>query len=168
LESDKGQADIARLISNFGPLTAQDRQRIQSKWAKGKAEIYLPLLLDGHPMSRDLLLQSLGHPTADVREQVRLALIQLPQNVQRAPVPNALQLPLLSALVNDPIAEAAPYLARINPTGKETQFAELMRSGNRDIVAAAYSALYRNNPAKAFNTLLSEMDNLVCPSQSDG
>ena len=166
LESDKGQADIARLISNFGPLTAQDRQRIQSKWAKGKAEIYLPLLLDGHPMSRDLLLQSLGHPTADVREQVRLALIQLPQNVQRAPVPNALQLPLLSALVNDPIAEAAPYLARINPTGKETQFAELMRSGNRDIVAAAYSALYRNNPAKAFNTLLAEMENFETAAQA--
>ena len=166
LESDAGQADIARLISNLGPLTAQDRQRIQAKWAQEKANIYLPLLADGHPMSRDLLLRSLAHPNANVREQVRTALLKLPQSVRRAPIPMTLKEPLLSALRKDPIPEAAPYLARLNPAGQEKKFAELMGSGDNNIVAAAYSALYRNSPAQAFNSLLSEMRAFETPAQT--
>ena len=77
LESDAGQADIARLISKLESLTADDRRRIQEKWSKEKAEAYLPLLLDTHPISRDLILQSLDHPKAQVRETARLALCLL-------------------------------------------------------------------------------------------
>jgi len=166
LDSDNGQADIARLISNLGSLTAQDRQRIQAKWSQDKAETYLPLLLDGHLMSRDLLLRSLGHPNANVRERVRLALLKLPPNVARAPLAQSLREPVLSALLMDPNPSAAPYLALLSPKGHEKQFAALLRSGDSDIVGAAYSALYRNNPAQAFKTLLAEMENFETSAQS--
>jgi hypothetical protein len=166
LESDEGQADIADMIANLGPITAQDRQRIQAKWTQDRAEIYLPLLRDGHPMSRDLLLRSLGHPNADVREQVRTALRRLPPNARRAPISKAVQVPLTSALQQDPIAEAAPYLARLNPIGYEKQFAELLRSGDTQTVTAAYNALYRNNPGQAFNMLLAEMQGFETSMQA--
>ena len=166
LDTNDGQSDIARLISKLGSLTQQDRQRIQAKWTPNKAETYLPLLLDGHPTSRDLLLKSLGSPNADVRDQVRKALLGLPETVTRAPLPSSLQEPLLSALLQDPIAEAAPYLARLNPAGYEKQFAALLRSGDSDIVTAAYSALYRNNPAQAFNMLLAEMERFETSAQA--
>ena len=166
LESDSGQADIARLISSIEPLTAQDRLRVQSKWSEGKTQSYLPLLLDGHSASRDLLLKSLGHPDASVREQVRMGLIKLPKSVERAPISKALQAPLLTALQKDPIAEAAPYLARMNAAGFEPQFVALLGSGNSSVVTAAYSALYRNNPAQAFNALLAEMKRMDTPAQS--
>lgn len=165
LESDAGQADIARMISAIGPLTVQDRQRVQTKWTQENARSYLPLLLDGHPMSRDLLLKSLGHPEADVREQVRMALIRLPETVKRAPLPKGLQGPLLSALLKDPIEEVVPYLARVDAAGYEEQLSALLRSGEGDVVTVAYSALYRNNPAQAFNALLAEMERLDTPAQ---
>ena len=160
LESDDGQADVARMILALGPLTAQDRQRVAERWSQEKTESYLPFLLDGHPMSRNLLLRSLGYSKANVREQIRVALARLPQNTARAPLPKTLQKPLLSALQKDPIAEAAPYLERLNAAGNEQQFSTLLRSGNSEIVSAAYSALYRNNPAQAFNALLAEMKHL--------
>jgi len=166
LASEDGQADIARLIAALGPLSPQDRQSIQAKWTPEAAQSYLPLLLDGHPMSRDFLLRSLGHPNADVREQVRLALIQLPPRVKRTPLPETVREALLSALLKDPIPEAAPYLARLNSAGFEAQFKELLRSGESEIVAAAYSALYRNSPARAFNALLGEMNSFETPQQS--
>lgn len=166
LDSDKGQSDIARLISRLGPLTTQDRQRIQSQWSTEKAKTYLPLLLDGHPMSRDLLLKTLGYSDADVREQARRALVRLPEYVQRAPISTQLQKPLLAALVQDPNPVAATYLARISPAGHEPQFAKLLSSGDTEIVTAAYSALYRYSPAKAFNTLLGEMARFETPAQS--
>ena len=165
LESDAGQADIARMISALGPLTSQNRLRVQSKWSQENAKLYLPLLLDGHPTSRDLLLKSLGHPDAGVREQVRRALIRLPKAVERAPLPKALQDPLLSSLLTDPIAEAAPYLARLNVAGHEQQFVDLLGSGESAIVTAAYNALYRNNPAQAFNALLAEMERMDTSAQ---
>lgn len=166
LGTDDGQADIAEMISNLGPLTAQDRQRIQAKWTADKADVYLPLLLDGHPMSRDLLLRSVGHPNANVREQVSIALGRLPQDSARAPLPKTLQAPLLSALLVDPIAETAPYIARLDAAGQEKHFAALLRSADRDIVTAAYSALYRNNQAQAFNALLAEMEKFETPAQA--
>ena len=166
LESDAGQADIARMISAIGPMTAQDRQRVQLKWSPENAQLYLPLLLDGHPTSRDLLLKSLGHPDAGVREQVRMALIRLPKAVERAPLPKTLQASLLSALLKDPIADAAPYLARLNVVGHEKQFMGLLGSGESAIVTAAYSALYRHNPAQAFNALLAEMERMDTSAQT--
>ena len=166
LETDDGQPDIARLIASLGPLTPQDRQRVQAKWTQDKTEIYLPLLLDGHAMSRDFLLRSLADRKAVVREQARVALLRLPKSVERAPLSKTLQKPLLSALLMDPDAAAAPYLARLNPAGYEKQFAELLRSGNSEIVSAAYIALYRKSPAQAFNTLLAEMERIETPAQS--
>ena len=166
LESDAGQADIARLISKLESLTADDRRRIQEKWSKEKAEAYLPLLLDTHPISRDLILQSLDHPKAQVRETARLALIRFPQTAKTAPLPSPIRSALISALRKDPIAETAPYLARVSPIGIERQLAEFLRSGKGWLVTSAYSALYRKNPAEAFNALLTEMERMVTPAQS--
>lgn len=165
LESDAGHADIGQLIAGLGPLKPLDRERIKAKWSLEKADAYLPLLLDGHPMSRDILLLSLGDQNADVREQARVALILLPEFAQRSPLPKSIQQPLLKALVVDPVAVGAPYLARLNPEGNEEQFAELLRSGNAEIVTASYSALYRKTPAQAFNLLLSEMKQIDRPEQ---
>lgn len=166
LESENGHADIAQLILAFGPLTLRDRQRVQARWSQEKAKSYLPLLLDGHPMSRDLLLRSLGHPNAEVREQVRVALLRLPASSKRAPLPKTLHKDLLSSIKKDPIAQAAPYLAQINSAGHEKEFAALLNSGDADIVAAAYSALYRNSPAQAFNILLAEMKRIQTSVQA--
>jgi len=166
LESDAGQADIARLISKLGALTANDRRRIQEKWSQDKAEAYLPLLLDAHPMSRDLILQSLDHQKAHVRETARLALNRFPQSAKTAPLPNPVRTALISALQKDPIAETAPYLARVSPIGIERQLAAFLRSGKGWLVTSAYSALYRKNPAEAFNALLAEMERMVTPAQS--
>ena len=49
LESGIEHTDVAHLISALGPLTTEDRQRVQKKWSQEKAGSYLPLLLDGHP-----------------------------------------------------------------------------------------------------------------------
>ena len=166
LESDDGQADIARMILALGPLTAQDRQLVQARWSQEKTQSFLPFLLDGHPMSRDLLLRSLGHPNADVREQVRVALTRLPQSSARAPLSKSVQEPLLLALMQDPIPQAAPYLGRLNASGIERQFIALLGSGQSEIVTAAYSALYRNNPAQAFNALLAEMQRMETSAQA--
>lgn len=166
LESDAGHEDIAKLISNMGPLTQTERRRIQEKWSPKKAQTYLPLLLDGHPMSRDLLLQSLDHPNAKVRETVRRALLRLPATAKTAPLPRPVQAALISALQKDPMSEGAPYLARSNIAGNEAQFAGFLRSGNSAIVTAAYGALYRRSPAQAFNMLLAEMARMDGSAQS--
>jgi len=166
LKSEAGHADIAKLISALGPLSPQLRQNVQSHWSPEKAEAYLPLLKDAHPLSRDLLLRSLGHPSADVREQARVALLRLPERVRRLPVSDSLTDPLLAALRFDPIGEAAPYLSRLNSLNKDTQFASLLRSGQADIVSAAYASLYRNSPSRAFNLLMAQMERLETPAQS--
>ena len=166
LKSDSGHADIAKLITALGPLSPQLRQNLQRNWSPEKAQVYLPLLKDANRLSRDLLLRSLAHPSADVREQARIALLRLPENVRRLPVSDSLTDPLLAALQFDPIGEAAPYLSRLNSLNKETQFALLLRSGQADIVSAAYASLYRNSPSRAFNLLLAEMERLETPAQS--
>ena len=166
LESDDGHADIASLISALGPLTAEERQRVLKHWTQARSQIYLPLLLDGHPLSRDLLLQSLGHPQAHIREQVRKALIRLPVGAERAPLSDAVQPALLAALQKDPIPQAAPYLERLNTDGFNRDFTTLLRSGESDIVKAAYSALYRNNPSQAFNGLIAEMGRIETTAQA--
>ena len=166
LESEDGHADVATLISKQGPLTPVERQTVAKIWTPERAQIYLPLFFDGHPMSRDLLLQSLGHPNADVREQVRSALNRLPNEARRAPISPSVGPVLLPALQKDPIREAAPYLNRLNAAGHERDFIALLGSGDRDIVTAAYNALYRNSPSKAFNGLLAEMGRIETAAQA--
>ena len=166
LEGGAEHSDVAQLIAKLGPLTPQDRQRIQAKWSKEKTQAYLPFLLDGHPMSRDLLLQSLDHEAVEVRETVRLALGRLPKTAPTRPISKPVQTALLSALARDPIGEAAPYLARMNPAGHEAQIAALLGSGNTGIVSAAYNALYQRSPAQAFNALLAEMERIETPAQA--
>jgi len=166
LKSEAGHADIAKLISALGPLSPQLQQNLQRNWSPEKAQVYLPLLKDAHPLSRDLLLRSLAHPSADVREQARTALLRLPEPIRRLPLSDSLTDPLLAALQFDPIGEVAPYLSRLNSLNKETQFASLLRSGQADIVSAAYASLYRNSPSRAFNLLLAEMERLETPAQS--
>ena len=167
LESEGGHADIAALISELGPLTPAERQAVAKAWAPERAQAYLPLLLDdGHPMSRDLLLQSLAHPNAEVREQARAGLIRLPIAIQRAPLSPTVRPILLTALQKDPIGQAAPYLSRLNAAGHEEDFIALLGSGDSDIVTAAYSALYRNSPSKAFNGLLAEMGRIETAAQA--
>jgi len=166
LESEQGHADIAKLISGLGPITPLERQRMLKKWTPEKAEVYLPLLLDGHPLSRDLLLRSLAHPDANIREQVRIALIQLPLVARRAPLSESITPALLGALQNDPISQAASYLNRLNAAGYEREFVDLLGSGDGDIVGAAYTSLYRSNPSNAFNGLLSEMGRIETAFQA--
>ena len=158
LNSKAGNPDIARIIANTAPLSASERLNLKNAWSLERAEIYLPFLLDGHPLSRDLLLMTLSSDKAAVREQARLALMRLPQPVIRQPVSQNLAKPLLSALAKDPIAAAAPYVSRLNAAGSEPAFGRLLRSGEPALVLAAYQALYRQNPANAFNILLAEMD----------
>ena len=66
LGTEDGHADVATLISKQGPLTPAERQAVAKTWTPERAQAYLPLFMDGHPMSRDLLLQSLGHAIADL------------------------------------------------------------------------------------------------------
>ena len=166
LDSEAGNPDIAEIISRAAPLSASERLDLKKKWSLDRAEIYLPFLRDGHPVSRDLLLLSLGSDNPNVREQARLALIDLPDPIKRQPVPQSLVQPVLLALAKDPIIEAAPYLSRLNAQGQEKGFAELLKSGEVDVVFGAYEALYRSNRPKAFETLLSVMDRLKAPDQS--
>lgn len=166
LKTENGQADIAKLVTGLGPLTVEQRRKLKKDWSIEKAEAYLPLLLDGQAMSRDLLLQSLAHPVADVREQARRGLLSMPKPVQTAPLPSTLTDRLLSALAADPIDIAAPYLSRLNVQGREAEFTSLLGSGEPSIVTAAYAALYRNSPSRAFNGLLAEMETFDRPAQS--
>ena len=166
LDSQAGNGDIARMISRLAPLSAHERSRIQNKWTKETSAHYLPLLLDGHPLSRDLLLLSLGSDQAVVREVSRQALIKLPKAAQGQPLSNSLRGPLLAALARDPIAEAAPYLERLRAEGHQEEFANLLKSAEPSIVSSAYTALYRDNPSQAFSSLLSEMERFAFPEQS--
>lgn len=166
INSAEGNADIAALIARSGPLSPIERARVNNKWSIERAGAYLPLFLDGHPLSRDQLLLTLGSEQLEVREQARLGLAKLPQTLRRQAVSQELAKPLISALLRDPVAEAAPYLARLNVRGQEQAFAALLRSGEPEIIAAAYEALYRNDQLKAFNTLLSEMGKVSRPKQA--
>jgi len=154
------------MISLLGPLNASERAQVQKSWSAEKADSYLPLLLDGHPLSRDLLLLTLGSEQTDVRDAARRALKRFPKTAQSQPVPNAIRGPLLAALERDPIAEAAPYLARLNATGHEEKIAGLLRSAEPSVVSSAYSALFLNNQPKAFNLLLSEMGRVTSAEQA--
>ena len=166
LESDAGNPDVARMISVIGPLSAGERSRLQKTWTPEKAGHYLPLLLDGHPLSRDMLLLTLDSDQVIIRQAARRALSKLPKTASTQPISNRLREPLLSALARDPIPEAAPYLARLSAEGHQGKFAKLLSSGDSSIVAGAYAALYRNNPSQAFSTLLSEMGRVSTPEQS--
>ena len=166
LHSKAGNADIAKMIFKSAPLSSSERANLKNKWSLDRAEIYLPFLLDGHPLSRDFLLLSLGSDNPAVRERVRRALLDLPKTVERQPVPQTLLRPLLSALTQDPIAEAAPYLSRLNAEGSVDEFASLLGSGEVDLVFAAYEALYRKDRSTAFGSLLAEMDRVKTSDQS--
>ena len=166
LKSEDGHADVAKLIAKLSLLTPAERQAVTQSWIPERAPAYLPLLLDGHPMSRDLLLQSLGDSNAETREQARIALIRLPKAAQRAPLSPQVRPILLSALQKDPIGQAAPYLKQLNAKGHERDFIALLGSGDKDIVTAAYSSLYRNSPSQAFNGLLLEMGRIETAAQA--
>ncbi len=166
LESEAGNPDIARIIVQTASLSAAERLALQKKWSLKRADVYLPFLLDGHPLSRDLLLLSLGSDNPDVREQSRLALMELSEPVKRQAVSPNLLKPLLTALSKDPVAQAGPYIARLNPDGHTEAFAALLKSGEPALVEGAYEALYRHNQASAFKTLLSEMDEMESVIQS--
>lgn len=166
LESKAGNPDVARMISLIGPLNASERLRIKKNWSQERAAIYLPLLLDGHPLSRDLLLSSLAAEQPSVREAAKRALIRLPKSAQSQPLPNAVRAPLLDALSRDPIPEAAPYLARMNADGIEEELLGLLSSGEPSIVSAAYMSLHGADPSKAFQGLLAEMGRFTSPKQS--
>lgn len=166
LDTKDANADIARMISVISPLSARERSNLNKNWSLEQAGTYLPLLLDKHPLSRDLLLLSLGSDQPAVREGARRALIQLPENVKRQPISDAVRSPLLTALTQDPIVEAAPYLARLNAETQQEQFSALLQSTESAVVSAAYFALHRNSPSQAFNRLLSEMGRVTSPQQS--
>jgi len=166
LDTKAGNPDIARMISLIGPLSASERASIKRSWSQETAPSYLPLLLDGHPSSRDLLLLSLGSEKAFVRESARRALLRLPKSAETQPIPNNLRGPLLAALAHDPIAAGAPYLAKLNAEGHEEKFAELLGSAETDVVSSAYNALYRNSPSQAFKALLTQMGRARSPEQS--
>ena len=166
LDSEAGNPEMAEIISRAAPLSPSERQNLKKNWSLDRAEVYLPFLKDGHPFSRDLLLLSLGSDNPAVREQARLALINFPDSAERQPVPQNLVQPLLLALAKDPVAEAAPYLSKLNPLGQEKRFAELLKSGETEVVFGAYEALYRSSRPQAFETLLSEMDRVRTPEQS--
>lgn len=166
LESDDGNPDISRMITVTAPLTATERTRIAKSWSTETAAHYLPLLLDGHPNSRDMLLLTLGAEQPAVRDAARRALSQLPISAQSQPLPTSLRQPLLAALERDPIPEAAPYLAMMNADVQQDTFAALLRSGDSSIVSAAYTSLYRHNPSQAFKVLLLEMGRVTSPEQS--
>ena len=166
LESDASNPDIARMIALIGPLSSAERMRIRKNWTAEKSANFLPLLLDSHPDSRDLLLLTLDSEEPIVREAARRALIRLPKAAQNQPIPNSLRGPLLSAIARDPIAEAAPYLARLSADGHQEKFAGLLRSAEPSIVSGAYSALYRDSPSQAFSSLLTEMGRATSSEQS--
>lgn len=166
LDSKAGNADIARMISIIGPLTAVERSRIQANWTVEASDTYLPLLLDGHASSRDLLLLSLGSDEAFIREAARQALLKLPKNVQNQPLSHALREPLLAALLRDPIAAAAPYIERLSVEGHEDAYIRLLGSAEPALASAAYAALFRQDPSKSFNALLAEMGQFTSSEQS--
>lgn len=166
LNTKSGHADIANLLSNLGSLSTNERLEIKKRWSLERAETYLPLLRDGHPLTRDLLLLTLGSKNPDLREKARLSLVELSENVESQSLSHNLTQPLLSALSLDPIIEAAPYIARLNPGKNVKGFADLLDSGEAELVSASYAALYRQNPALAFNSLLAEMNQLTSPEQS--
>jgi len=71
------------MISRLGPVTANERAQITKNWSLQTAGSYLPLLLDGHPTSRDFLLLSLGSEQVIVRENARRGLIRLSETALR-------------------------------------------------------------------------------------
>lgn len=157
LDTPAGNAEIAEIISGLGPLNMSERAQLDRNWSLERASNYLPLLMDGHPLSRDMLLLSLGSEQASVREKARIALARLPKAAARHAMSEKMTLSLLSALSRDPIAEAAPYLSQLNAEGHEDAFGRLLLSADVNIVSSAYEALYRNRPSHAFNLLLTTM-----------
>jgi len=166
LESKSGNADVARMILALGPLQGSERGRLDRIWTLKTAGKYLPLLMDGHPASRDKLLMTLSHNDPNIRETARRAILMLPEGSDRRPVPSVVAVSLLNGLAHDPMAVAAPYVAKMSVDDQEPAFATLFLSGEPDLVSAAYEALYRESPAKAFNTLLRQMRQVKSPQQS--
>lgn len=157
LESDAGNPDIAHMIMAMRPLNLEERNRLNRAWSLQSAKKFMPLLLDGHPVSRDKLLEALGHKDPLIREMARVGVMKLPASSQHQALSPRTRDLLLKALSRDRIGAAAPYVAPMSVGGDMDLFAKLLLSGNADLVSAAYGVLYRDSPAKAFNILLAKM-----------
>ena len=166
VHSKAGNSDLAVMVLNIAPLTANEKAVLRKNWSLERAQTYLPFLMDGDVVSRDLLLLTLGSAAPEVREKARLTLLNIPQSVAALPLPQSLTAPLLSALDKDPIAAAAPYLLRLNSADHIEAFSNLLLSGDKALVTASYEALYRHNQAQAFQSLLSQMGRIKSPAQA--
>lgn len=165
LESDAGNPDIASMILSLGPLSPAEIERLNRMWSLRNAAQILPLLKNASD-ARDKILLTLGHADPNVREAARQAMMSWPDDAFKAPPGNDIVAPLMMALINDPMTIAAPFVERAKVGAHADLFSTLLRSGDVDLVIAAYKALYRENPKQAFQLLLSEMRRIESPEQA--
>lgn len=163
LEGEAGTEDIARLIAALGPLSAQERAWRDAEWGGPNTARLLPLADDTTQW-----VALLNHPDRALRERGNEALFT-DQGLKSKPIPQIGDYrPLLSALQDRPSAHLAKLLVRIPVEPHRTELTVLLLSGEANTVGAAYAALYRDNPSKAFQALLSAMRAVERIEQAQG
>ena len=165
LESDAGNPDIANMILALGPLSSTETGRLNRVWSIEKAAQFLPLLKN-NPDLLDKIILTLGHADPKVREAARQLVLRLPEDALKLPLESEVVGPFLTAMIKDPMPIMAPLVESAKIESHEELFAALIRSADTKFVAAAYNAMYRENPKMAFQVLLSEMRLINTPQQA--
>ena len=164
LESDKGTADVAELIKSLGPLSAKERAWRDAKWSGPLTDRLLPL---ADETSQWVVL--LDHPERGLREVANTFLFTKSHDeTQIASQQIKNYGPLLAFLAERPSEHLAEFLVRIPVEPHRDALAGLLLSGERATAGAAYAALYRDSPSKAFQTLLSAMRQIKTVDQARG
>jgi len=157
LNTPKAHADMARLLLSGGPLTAAETAQIDAMWSGPNAALVRPLFQDMTLANRNRWIAGLTHDDEAVQRFSR-RLYQMDAPLMRAPLTSQQTSIILSDMIENSQASNGTYLSYISAAGHEAEFEKLLRSGaNSMIVAAAYDGLYKQNPAKAFQSLLTAM-----------
>lgn len=157
LNAPNAHSDMARLLLSGGPLTAAETARIDAIWSGPNAALVRPLFQEMTLANRDRWIAGLTHSDETVRRFSR-RLYQMDAPLMRAPLTTQQSSIILSDMIENSQAQNGTYLSHISAAGHEAEFENLLLSGATfSIVAAAYDGLYKQNPAKAFQSLLTAM-----------
>ena len=157
LTSSKAHSDVARLLAEMGPLTAVEAARVDQIWSGPNATLVLPLFQEMTLANRDRWIAGLTHSKASVRAFSR-RLYDMDVSLMRAPLTAQQTAMILSDMIETGNGSSGDYLSHLSAAGHEAAFEKLLYSGaNVNVVSSAYDGLYKQNPAKAFQSLMAAM-----------
>jgi len=165
LNGAKATPDMAILLAETGPPSAEEFEVIDKMWAGPKAALVTPLLQDITLANRNRWVAGLSHPDESVRVFSR-RLYRMDDALMAAPFSAEQISIILKDMSGSPSGLNAALLSKLPAAGHEAEFEALLLKGfNFAVLNSAYEGLYRNNPSKAFQALMIAMRSAETPQQ---